>query len=192
MKPQRRLLCRLMRGAVIVAGMPWALANTAQSETENLVGVMNHTVEASTSGREDAAGDTERRIHDDAGSGKRDLVRFMEDRVTYLVKDFTGEAHQRPEMGCELSDFGSWYDVAYSGGISRFWMNSVRHHTYDQVGFNAATDVGLLSLFFQTPSGELIDGSGGQCAVTWCPIWLEDNDPAGRHRNQGHGLFHRL
>ena len=48
-------------------------------------------------------------------------------------------------------------------------MNSVRHHTYDQVGFNAANDVGLLSLFFQTPSGELIDGSSGECVVTWHP-----------------------
>ena len=75
----------------------------------------------------------------------------MENQTTYWVKDFTGENHQRPEMGCELSDFGSWYDIAYSGGINRFWMNSVRHHTYDQVGFNAANDVGLLALFFQTP-----------------------------------------
>jgi hypothetical protein len=93
----------------------------------------------------------------------------MENQTTYLVKDFTGEEHQRPEMGCELSDFGSWYDVAYSGGINRFWMNSVRHHTYDQVGFNAANDVGLLALFFQTSSGDSIDGSGGDCTVRWHP-----------------------
>jgi Trehalase len=98
-----------------------------------------------------------------------DALRLMENQNTYLVKDFKGAEHQRPEMGCELSDFGSWYDIAYSGGINRFWINSVRHHTYDQVGFNGANDVGLLAVFFQTAAGELIDGSGGECAVNWYP-----------------------
>ena len=132
-------------------------------------GVTYEAGDASLSGGTKAAGDPERRIRDDAALGKGDLLRFMENQVTYLVKDFKGDGHQRPEMGCELSDFGSWYDVAFSGGINRFWMNSVRHHTYDQVGFNATPDVGLLALFFQTPSGELIDGSSGECVVNWYP-----------------------
>ncbi len=106
----------------------------------------------------------------DSVPGKGDLLRFMENQVTYQVKDFTGEDHQTPEMGCELSDFGSWYDIAYSGGINRFWMNSVRHHTYDQVGFNSTQDVGQLTVFFQTPSGDLIDGSSGTCTVKWYPF----------------------
>jgi hypothetical protein len=130
---------------------------TACAQQENKVqGGVTEAGDASLSGRTKAA-------------GNGDLLRFMENQTTYWVKDFTGENHQRPEMGCELSDFGSWYDIAYSGGINRFWMNSVRHHTYDQVGFNAANDVGLLALFFQTPSGELIDGSSGGCVVNWYP-----------------------
>lgn len=144
---------------------------TAYAQQENKVqdGVTYEAGDASLSGGTKVAGDPERRIRDDAALGKGDLLRFMENQVTYLVKDFKGDGHQRPEMGCELSDFGSWYDVAYSGGINRFWINSVRHHTYDQVGFNATPDVGLLALFFQTPSGELIDGSSGECVVNWYP-----------------------
>jgi hypothetical protein len=143
-------------GGALYCFMVCDLAAFAQTENNLRGGVMNEVGEASLSGRTKAA-------------GQGDLLRFMENQTTFLVKDFTGENHQRPEMGCELSDFGSWYDVAYSGGINRFWMNSVRHHTYDQVGFNAANDVGLLALFFQTPSGELIDGSDGECAVNWHP-----------------------
>ena len=141
----------------------------AQQENKVQGGVTYEAGDASLSGGTNAAGDPERRIRDDAALGKGDRLRFMENQVTFLVKDFKGDGHQRPEMGCELSDFGSWYDVAYSGGINRFWMNSVRHHTYDQVGFNAANDVGLLALFFQTPSGELIDGCSGECVVNWYP-----------------------
>ncbi len=132
-------------------------------------GDRDKTGEAAPAERAKAAGDAEHRPGADAVLGNRDALRLMTNQNTYLVKDFTGDEHQRPEMGCELSDFGSWYDIAYSGGINRFWMNSVRHHTYDQVGFNAANDVGLLALFFQTASGELIDGSGGECAVNWYP-----------------------
>lgn len=105
----------------------------------------------------------------DTMQGKRNLLQFMEDQNTYLVKDFTGENHQRPEMGCELSDFGSWYDVAYSGGINRFWLNSVRYQSYDQVGFNTPQDVGLFALFFQTTNGEVIDGTSGKSDVKWYP-----------------------
>ena len=105
----------------------------------------------------------------DADLQRHDLVDFMANRETFRVKDFTGDEHQRPEMGCELSDFGSWYDVAYSGGINRFWINSVRHHTYEQVGFNTTQDLGLVALFFETPAGGVIDGSRGSCRVTWHP-----------------------
>jgi hypothetical protein len=111
----------------------------------------------------------QRRASDDAALARGDLLGFMEDEMTFKVADFAGDEHQKPDMGCELSDFGSWYDVAYCGGINRFWMNSVRHHTYDQVGFNATPDVGMLSLFFRTASGELIDGGSGECSVKWYP-----------------------
>lgn len=100
---------------------------------------------------------------------RHDLVDFMANRETFLVKDFTGDEHQRPEMGCELSDFGSWYDAAYSGGINRFWINSLRHHTYDQVGFNTTQDLGQVAVFFETASGAVIDGSHGSCRVDWTP-----------------------
>ncbi len=170
MKPPSRLLHRPLRDAVVVVtGMLGALALSAQPVDKDLSGLGNHAVGAPFSGGDGVAGGTERRLRDEAGPRDGDLVRFMTDQSTFRVKDFSGEAHQRPEMGCEFSDFGSWYDVAYSGGINRFWMNSVRHHTYDQVGFNAANDVGMLSLFFQTASGDLIDGSAGDCAVTWLP-----------------------
>ena len=142
----------------------------AQPEKTIPMPVMNTTLETSRTGGAATARGPEPRAHDDRDTpGKGDLLRFMENQTTFLVKDFTGEAHQRPEMGCEFSDFGSWYDIAYSGGSNRFWMNSVRHHTYDQVGFNAANDVGLLALFFQTSSGDLIDGSDGECNVRWYP-----------------------
>ncbi len=105
----------------------------------------------------------------EAALQRHDLVDFMANRETFLVKDFKGDAHQRPEMGCELSDFGSWYDAAYSGGINRFWINSLRHHTYDQVGFNTTQDVGEVAVFFQTPAGGVIDGTRGSCRVDWYP-----------------------
>ncbi|MGO9588087.1 MAG: MGH1-like glycoside hydrolase domain-containing protein [Limisphaerales bacterium] len=169
-------ICKITPGRLFVAiggalccFMVCGLAADAQPEDKTPAGVTPEAGEASPSGGTKAAGEPERRIRDDAAPGKGDRLRFMENQATFLVKDFKGDEHQRPEMGCELSDFGSWYDVAYSGGINRFWMNSVRHHTYDQVGFNAANDVGMLALFLQTPSGELIDGSRGGCVVNWYP-----------------------
>ena len=143
-------------GGALGCFMVCGLTVYAQPENEVPAGVTHETGDASLSEGTNA-------------TGKNGRLRFMENQATFRVKDFTGDDHQRPEMGCELSDFGSWYDVAYSGGINRFWMNSVRHHTYDQVGFNAANDVGLLALFFQTPAGDLIDGSGGECVVNWYP-----------------------
>ena len=95
------------------------------------------------------------------------LVRSMDESITYQGRDFSGEAHQGPELGCELCDFGSWYDAAYNGGINRFWINSTRHHTYNQTGFNSAQDVGLFALFLRTGDGTVIDGSSGKTAVTW-------------------------
>lgn len=104
-----------------------------------------------------------------ASPAARDGLGLMTDQETFQVGDFSGEEHQRPEMGCELSDFGSWYDAAYSGGVNRLWINSVREHTYDQVGFNTTQDVGLVALFLRTPSGRVIDGSRGDCRVEWYP-----------------------
>jgi len=160
----QKSICKFtpVRLLVVIGGalgcfMVCALTACAQPENKVPGGVAYEAGDASLSGGTKAAGDPERRIRDDTAFSKGDRLRFMENQATYLVKDFKGENHQRPEMGCELSDFGSWYDVAYSGGINRFWMNSVRHHTYDQVGFNAANDVGLLALSLQTPAGELID-----------------------------------
>jgi hypothetical protein len=172
----KKSICKFtpVRLPVVIGGalgcfMVCALTACAQPENKVPGGVAYEAGDASLSGATQAAGGPERHLRDDAALASEDRLRFMENQVTYLVKDFTGENHQRPEMGCELSDFGSWYDVAYSGGINRFWMNSVRHHTYDQVGFNAANDVGRLALFFQTPAGELIDGSSGRCVVNWYP-----------------------
>ncbi|MGH7996603.1 MAG: MGH1-like glycoside hydrolase domain-containing protein [Opitutaceae bacterium] len=97
-------------------------------------------------------------------------LEFMRDSEEYLVPDFTGNAVQRPAMGSELSDFGSWYDIAYSGGTNRFYIGSVRQgvgptHEF----FNTARDVALLALYVRTGSGELIDGDGPGCSVAWYP-----------------------
>ena len=159
----------LVIGGALCCFVVCPLTAQAQPEKNMQIGLVNEAEDAFPSRGTKAAGDPERRLRDLAALQNGDRLRFMENQTTYLVKDFTGDDHQRPEMGCELSDFGSWYDVAYSGGINRFWVNSVRHHTYDQVGFNAANDVGLLALFFRGSSGELIDGSGGECVVRWYP-----------------------
>src|SRR5664279_3243688 len=45
---------------------------------------------------------------------------LMKNQVAYLAPQLQGDQPQKPVMGCELSDFGSWYDIAYSGGIDRF------------------------------------------------------------------------
>ena len=94
----------------------------------------------------------------------------MQDHVGYSVADFQGDGQQKPVMGSELSDFGSWYDIAYSGGINRFRISAVRKHVEENEFFNSAADVGLLALFFKTSSGEIIDGSNGESTVTWYPF----------------------
>jgi hypothetical protein len=95
-------------------------------------------------------------------------IDLMTNEIAYRVEDFSGNGGRKPVMGCELSDFGSWYDVAYSGGVNRFYLNSTRYHTYNQVGFNTAQDVALFALFFRTPEGDVIDGEG-LANVTWFP-----------------------
>jgi hypothetical protein len=94
---------------------------------------------------------------------------FMKNQIAYLALPLQGDQPQKPVMGCELSDFGSWYDIAYSGGIDRFMVGSVRQGVGpNNEFFNTARDVGVLSLFFQTAAGERIDGDG-KAVVTWYP-----------------------
>jgi len=94
---------------------------------------------------------------------------LMKNQVAYLAPQLQGDQPQKPVMGCELSDFGSWYDIAYSGGIDRFMLGSVRQGVGpNNEFFNTARDVGVLSLFFQTATGEKIDGDP-EAAVTWYP-----------------------
>jgi len=94
---------------------------------------------------------------------------FMKNQIAYLAPTLQGDQPQKPVMGCELSDFGSWYDIAYSGGMNRFMLGSVRQGVGpDNEFFNTARDVGVLSLFFQTATGERIDGDG-EAVVTWYP-----------------------
>jgi hypothetical protein len=94
---------------------------------------------------------------------------LMKNQVAYLAPQLQGDQPQKPAMGCELSDFGSWYDIAYSGGIDRFMLGSVRQGVGpNNEFFNTARDVGVLSLFFQTATGERIDGDQ-EAAVTWYP-----------------------
>jgi len=94
---------------------------------------------------------------------------FMKNQIAYLAPTLQGDQPQKPVMGCELSDFGSWYDIAYSGGIDRFMLGSVRQGVGpNNEFFNTARDVGVLSLFFQTATGERIDGDG-EAVVTWYP-----------------------
>jgi hypothetical protein len=94
---------------------------------------------------------------------------LMKNQVAYQAPQLQGDQPQKPAMGCELSDFGSWYDIAYSGGIDRFMLGSVRQGVGpNNEFFNTARDVGVLSLFFQTATGERIDGDQ-EAAVTWYP-----------------------
>jgi hypothetical protein len=127
-------------------------------------------IESATNRLREVAGDQKRRLRDYAALSTGDRVGFMLNHVAYLVADFQGDAQQKPVMGSELSDFGSWYDIAYSGGINRFRISSVRKHVEENEFFNSAADVGLLALFFKTPSGEIIDGSDGGSAVSWYPF----------------------
>jgi hypothetical protein len=94
---------------------------------------------------------------------------FMQNQIAYLAPELQGDEPQKPVMGCELSDFGSWYDIAYSKGINGFMLGSVRQGVGpNNEFFNTARDVGVLSLFFQTAAGERIFGDG-EAVVTWYP-----------------------
>ncbi len=94
---------------------------------------------------------------------------FMKNQIAYLAPELQGDQPQKPVMGCELSDFGSWYDIAYSDGINRFMLGSVRQGVGpNNEFFNTARDVGVLSLFFQTATGERIFGDQ-EAVVTWYP-----------------------
>ncbi len=94
---------------------------------------------------------------------------FMQNQIAYLAPALQGDQPQKPVMGCELSDFGSWYDIANSGGINRFMLGSVRQGVGpNNEFFNTARDVGVLSLFFQTAAGERIFGDP-EAVVTWYP-----------------------
>jgi hypothetical protein len=93
----------------------------------------------------------------------------MKNQIAYLAPELQGDQPQKPVMGCELSDFGSWYDIAYDGGINRFMLGSVRQGVGpNNEFFNTARDAGVLSLFFQTAAGERIFGDG-EAVVTWYP-----------------------
>jgi hypothetical protein len=109
------------------------------------------------------------RLRDYAALRAGDLNGFMKDHEAYMVADFQGDASQKPVMGSELSDFGSWYDMAYSGGINRLRILSTRRHSNDNEFFNTAAELAQLTLFFKTGSGEIIDGSDGDAAVSWYP-----------------------
>jgi len=94
---------------------------------------------------------------------------FMKNQIAYLAPNLQGDQPQKPVMGCELSDFGSWYNIAYSGGIDRFMLGSVRQGVGpNNEFFNTARDVGVLSLFFQTAAGDRIFGDR-EAVVTWYP-----------------------
>ncbi len=94
---------------------------------------------------------------------------FMKNQIAYLAPVLQGDQPQKPVMGCELSDFGSWYDIAYSQGINGFMLGSVRQGVGpNNEFFNTARDVGVLSLFIQTAAGERIFGDG-EAVVTWYP-----------------------
>jgi len=101
---------------------------------------------------------------------KGGLISFMKNQATYLVPDFQGDQPQRSVMGSSLSDFGSWYNLAYSGGINRFLIGSVRKDVApNNEFFNTARDVGLLALFFKDEMGDVIDGDNAKTSVTWYP-----------------------
>ncbi|HEV2436699.1 MAG TPA: hypothetical protein VG077_11935, partial [Verrucomicrobiae bacterium] len=104
-----------------------------------------------------------------SGSPGEPPLDFMKDQIAYLAPVLQGDQPQKPVMGCELSDFGSWYDIAYSKGINGFMLGSVRQGVGpDNEFFNTARDVGVISLFFQTAGGERIFGDG-KVVVTWYP-----------------------
>ncbi len=94
---------------------------------------------------------------------------FMKNQIAYLAPKLQGDQPLKPIMGCELSDFGSWYDIAYADGINRFMLGSVRQGVGpNNEFFNTARDVGVLSLFFQTAGGDRIFGNK-DTVVSWYP-----------------------
>jgi hypothetical protein len=125
--------------------------------------------------------DPERYARDWRAYSACDPLDFMRDSEMYRVLDFSGPALQKPAMGSELSDFGSWYDVAYSGGLNRFYLGSVRQGVGpDHEFFNTARDVGLLALYVRKGKDEIVDGGEKDSAVTWLPYgWRTTTRQAG-------------
>lgn len=125
--------------------------------------------------------DSARRLREAQDFARGEPLEFMRGSEAYLVPDFSGDAVQRPAMGSEFSDFGSWYDVAYSGGVNRFYIGSVRQGVGpDHEFFNTARDVAQVALYVRTSSGQVIDGDGGQSSVAWYPYgWRTATRPAG-------------
>jgi hypothetical protein len=144
------------------------LGRRLQSEPSN---ELSWRVASSWSRIRGIARDPARRAREFALLKAGDILGFMRDQEAYLVPDFSGEALRRPALGSELSDFGSWYDIAYSGGSGRFMIGSVRKGVGpDHEFFNTARDVGILALCVRDASGAIIDGSEGDSTVTWYPF----------------------
>lgn len=100
-----------------------------------------------------------------------DRLGFMRNEQLYQVRDFAGTALRRPTLGSELSDFGSWYDIAYSGGPGRFFLGSVRQGVGpDHEFFNTPRDVAQFALFLETSPGRLVGADDHASAVTWLPF----------------------
>jgi hypothetical protein len=122
-----------------------------------------------------------RRLQEYALYRKGDLLGFMRDQELYLVPDFEGGALRRPALGSEFSDFGSWYDIAYSGGPNRFFVGSVRKGVGpDNEFFNTPRDVAQLALFLVGGRGELIGADDKASTVAWLPYgWNTSTRQAG-------------
>ncbi|HZL44849.1 MAG TPA: hypothetical protein VFC28_01365, partial [Opitutaceae bacterium] len=112
---------------------------------------------------------------------KGDLLGFMRDQELYLVPDFEDAVVRRPALGSEFSDFGSWYDIAYSGGPNRFYVGSVRQGVGpDNEFFNTPRDVAQLALFMVGGHGEIIGADDKSSTVTWLPYgWRTSTRQAG-------------
>src|SRR3974390_890348 len=116
-------------------------------------------------------------------------LEIMKNQIAYLAPVLQGDQPRKPVMGCELSDFGSWYDIAYAGGIGRVMFGSVRQGVGpDNEFFNTARDVGVLSLFFQAESGERIFGDG-EAVVTWYPYGWQTSTRHGKIEIESTAFF---